>query len=111
MLIANLWSDIRYTLRTFRQQPGFALAAVAPIALGIGINAGLFTMVGNAALRQLPTPASADLIAVYQDFQGVKGRTGPRCANAVLAPAYRAYRDGARALSGVNDPSAVARPT
>jgi predicted permease len=101
MLIADLCSDIRYTLRTFRQQPGFALAAVAPIALGIGINTGLFTMVGNVALRQLPTPASADLIAVYQDFQGVKGRRVHGARTLFSLPEYRAYRDGARALSGV----------
>jgi putative ABC transport system permease protein len=101
MLIANLWSDIRYTLRTFRNEPGFAVAAVAPIALGIGLNTGLFTMIGNAVLRPLPTPASVDLVAVYQDFQGVKGRRVHGARTLFSLPEYQAYRDGARSFSGV----------
>src|SRR3990170_1871095 len=101
MLIANLWTDIRYTLRTFRHQPGFALAAVIPIAMGIGINAGLFSMVSNVTLRPLPTPGSGDLVAIYQDFQGVKGRQVHGARTLFSLPEYQAYRDGARTLSGV----------
>src|SRR5206468_8814912 len=36
--LSNVWRDVRYAVRTFRRNPGFATAAIAPIALGVGIN-------------------------------------------------------------------------
>ena len=40
-MLSNVWTDLRYALRTFRRNPGFAIAALVPIALGIGINTGV----------------------------------------------------------------------
>jgi hypothetical protein len=65
-MLSNLWSDIRYAMRTLRRRPGFAAAAVAPIALGIGINTGVFSIFNSVALRPLPTPESTELVSVDQ---------------------------------------------
>ena len=47
-------NDIRYALRTLIRNPGFAVAAIVPIALGIGINTGIFAVLNGMAWRPLP---------------------------------------------------------
>ena len=49
-MLSNFWNDIRYALRTFGRSPAFAAAAVMPIALGIGINTGLFSILNSVVL-------------------------------------------------------------
>ena len=100
-MLSNLWSDIRYALRTLGRSPGFALAAITPLALGIGINTGLFSILNSVALRPLPTPESNELISVYQDFRGVKERRVHGARSMFSIPEYRAYRDATKTLSGV----------
>ena len=100
-MLSNLWSDVRYAARTLRQSPGFAAAALAPIALGIGINTGIFSILNSVAFRQLPVPASSELISVHQQFQGVKQRRIHGARSMFSVPEYRAYRDGTQTLSGL----------
>lgn len=73
-MLSNLWIDVRYAVRTFRRNPGFAIAAVAPIALGIGINTGIFSILNSLAFRGLPAPGAAELVSVHQQFSGVTQR-------------------------------------
>ena len=100
-MLSNLWTDIRFALRTFRRNPGFAAAAMIPIALGIGINTGIFAILSNVALRPLPTPDSTALVTVHQDFQGVKGRRVHGARSMFSMPEYETYRDGTKTLSGI----------
>ncbi|PYQ94869.1 MAG: hypothetical protein DMF97_17805 [Acidobacteria bacterium] len=72
-MLSNLWSDVRYALRTFRRNPGFA-AAIAPIALGVGINTGIFSILDAVALQPVPGSNSNELVSVYQQFRGVTER-------------------------------------
>jgi putative ABC transport system permease protein len=100
-MLSNVVRDVRYALRTFARNPGFAIAAVAPIALGIGINTGLFSVLNSVALRALPTPDSHELVTVYQQFQGVKTRRMHGARSLFSLPEYEVYRDNVRTLSGV----------
>jgi predicted permease len=100
-MLSNFWNDVRYALRTLRRSPGFAVAAVAPIALGVGINTGLFSILNSMVLRPLPTPESAELISVYQEFRGVKERRVHGARSMFSVPEYQAYREGTKTLSGV----------
>ena len=68
-MLSNLWSDIRYAMRTFRRNPGFTAAAIVPIALGIGINTGIFSILDGLALRPLPAPEANELVTIYQQFK------------------------------------------
>ena len=53
-LFSGPWQDLRYAVRTIRQQPGFAAVVVATLALGIAVNTLTFTIVNAAVLRPLP---------------------------------------------------------
>ncbi len=100
-MLSNLSGDIRYAVRTLRRNPGFTLAAVAPIALGIGINTGIFSILEGVALRPLPAPASAELVSIYQQLRGVRGRYINGSPSMLSVPEYQRYRDGAQTLSGI----------
>jgi putative ABC transport system permease protein len=58
-------NDVRFCLRALRRQPGFALAAIATLAVGIGASTAIFSTVNAALLRPLPFPNPENLFAVY----------------------------------------------
>jgi predicted permease len=100
-MLSNLGRDVRYAIRTLRHCPGFAVAAIAPIALGIGINTGVFTILYNVAVRPHPVPGGRDLVNVHQEFQGVQGRRVHGARAMFSEPEYRTYRDRTKTMSGV----------
>jgi predicted permease len=98
-MASNLWQDIRYALRTLRRNPGFAVAAIAPIALGIGINTGIFSLLDAVALQPLPSPRASELVSVYQRFRGVRQRSVHGARSMFSFAEYERYRDRAQTLS------------
>src|SRR5579872_1809797 len=69
-LMTALWQDLMYALRTFAKSPGVAAVAVITLALGIGANTALFSVVNGVLLNPLPYPHSERLMAVYQKTTG-----------------------------------------
>lgn len=69
--LESLLHDIRYSLRTLRRTPGFTLIAIAVIALGIGANVALFTVVRSVLLKPLPYRDPDRLVSIYEaDYGG-----------------------------------------
>src|SRR5579863_5848784 len=81
--------DLRYGLRMIRRNPGFAAVAVLTLALGIGANTAIFSIVNSVFLQPLPFP---DANQVY-----LIGRTGNRIGgNSLSLPIYLAWQQNRR---------------
>ncbi len=63
-LLENLWQDLRYGCRTLARNPGFTAVAVVSLALGIGGNSAMFSIVNGVLLQPLPYPAPDQLVRV-----------------------------------------------
>src|SRR5262245_16791717 len=98
--LQDIRSDLRYAARSLKRTPVFAAAAIATIALGIGVNAGIFTVLNGVLFRDLPAPDAAALVSISQTIEGVEGHsfTG---RGKFSTSEYRTYRDRSQTLSGV----------
>src|SRR6266480_279235 len=69
-LMTGFMQDLRYAVRTLRQNPGFAATAIIALALGIGVNTAIFTIFDQMAFRPLPVKDGHRLVGVYESFHG-----------------------------------------
>jgi predicted permease len=65
--MGRLWNDIKHSLHMFAKNPGFAIAAVSALALGIGANTAIFTVVNAVLLKPLTYPDSDRLVQLMND--------------------------------------------
>src|SRR6266404_3481412 len=90
----NLIQDLRYGLRQLRANPGFSTVAVLTLALGIGANTAIFTVINAVLLRKQPYPDPAQLVALFQSLPAAgEVRLG------ASPPEYLDYRDRNRAFA------------
>ncbi len=78
----NFLRDVRYSLRTLRKAPGFSVVAVLVLALGIGANTAIFSVVNSVILRPLPFPGADRLALIWEtDLKDGIKREGPSAPN------------------------------
>ena len=87
--------DLRFGWRMLRSSAGFSLTAIAALALGIGANSAIFSLVNSILLRPLPFPDADRLVMIWdRNPKGIE-------RNSVSPPNFADYRAGARSFSGV----------
>jgi len=67
-LLDITWRTSRHALRALRHSPGFALAALIPLALCIGVNLTIFAVIDSVLLRPLPFPDADRLVTMYNTY-------------------------------------------
>jgi predicted permease len=91
----RLAQDVRYALRALRRHPGFAAVSVLIMALGIGANSAIFSVVDALMLRQLPVDRPGDLVVFASHGDG------PMPNTAFSYPLYQDFRAAGRSFSGM----------
>ncbi|HEY4099825.1 MAG TPA: ABC transporter permease [Gemmatimonadales bacterium] len=91
----SLLSDFRYAARRLRHAPAFTLIVVLTLALGIGANSAIFSVVNTVLLVPMPYRDPARLVTIYHKYPTLKLEAP------VSAPGFRDYRDRTRSFSGV----------
>ena len=87
-LFESVWRDVRYGLRVLRRSPGFTLAAVLTLALGIGANTAIFSVIYGVLLRPLPYREGERLVVVRQ-----QARLNNASSLGFSVPEFFDYRD------------------
>jgi putative ABC transport system permease protein len=88
--MGTVWNDVRFALRTLRKSPVFTVVAVVSLALGIGANTAIFTLLDQILLRLLPVKEPQQLVLLsvkgfhYGDNWG---------GNAISYPMYQDFKD------------------
>jgi putative ABC transport system permease protein len=98
--LESLIADVRFGLRMLRKNPGFTATAILTLALGIGANTAIFTVVYGALMRALPFPDSGRVIQLAETY---KGQTGQMSVTATELRRLRDFATPFAAMSGYTD--------
>ena len=89
--------DLKLSFRTLARKPGFTVVVIATLALGIGVNTAVFTLVDTLLFRPLPVPNPHEIVSLGSARQGRQDST-----NQVFSfPAYLRIREANQAFSGL----------
>jgi hypothetical protein len=95
--MSTLLSDLRYAARGLRRSPLFSIVAILSLALGIGANTAIFTLIDQVLLRKLPVTRPDELVMLYQ--QGSHGAA--TWARGCTLSIYQDYQKRAEPLAEV----------
>jgi putative ABC transport system permease protein len=111
-----MWNDVRYGFRTLLRSPGFTAVAVVAIALGVGANTAVFTIVNSVLLRPLPFPKPERLFALSAVPENLPFASGPMLTDGLylefrkqdrLFEKLTAFNSGRVNMTGTGDAQSV----
>src|SRR3984957_19863208 len=94
--MTTLWQDIVYGFRMLLKKPGFTVVAALSLALGIGANTVIFSLINTTLLRPLPFPDSGRLVMIWSAPLESKDQR-----NGVMALNYMAFREKAQSFEAM----------
>jgi putative ABC transport system permease protein len=94
--MGTLLQDLRYAARTLRKNPGFALVVVVSLALGIGANSLIYSVVDGLVLRPFPYPDADRLVAIGATYPKADGER--RFIEAISPPEYEDIRRSTQSI-------------
>ncbi len=100
-LVERLAQDARYAARSLRKQPAFSTTVVITLAIGIGANTTVFTLLDALLLRPLPVPHAEQLVTIGDPGKVHSAWHGSPMVDYVSYPVYADIRDGNHVLAGV----------
>jgi macrolide transport system ATP-binding/permease protein len=100
-VVETCWQDLRFAARMLRKNPAFTAAAMVTIALGVGINVGIFSVLNGAALRLLPIPRAEQIVSVDQIFHSRTLRNSRNGTSLFSYAEYLDYRTHNHVFSGL----------
>src|SRR5437764_15227766 len=92
--LEDLWQDLRYGVRVLGKNPGFTLVAVITLALGVGANTAIFSVVNAVLLRPLPFPDPDRVLILYETIK-------PAGATAISVPNLRDWQQQNTVFDGI----------
>jgi predicted permease len=96
-----MWNDLRFALRTLARSPMFTAVAVLSLALGIGANTSIFSLLDQVVYRSLPVRDPGSLVVFHVDDHS-SGQTSQDNSQSVFSyPMYRDLRDRSAVTSGI----------
>jgi predicted permease len=93
-MMQNVWQDVRYGLRTLGKNPGFAAISILTLALGIGANTALFSIVNGVLLNPMPYEQPDRLVALYS-------RTAEFTHSSISYPNFLDWREGNKTFTAL----------
>jgi macrolide transport system ATP-binding/permease protein len=98
-MFSSTFQDLRYATRSLLKHRNFTVAALLTLALGIGINTSIFTLLYSVAFRPFPVKNPDRVVNVYQILEGEYSRQVEGNVAMLSHPEYLSYRDGAAGTS------------
>ncbi len=96
-----MWKDLAFSFRTLRRSPLFTVAAVLSLALGIGANTAIFSLLDQVVLASLPVRQPDRMVLLHTDYNAPGSSSSDNHESVFSYPMYRDLRDRDQAMAGM----------
>jgi len=96
-----MWKELTFSVRTLRRSPLFTVAAILSLALGIGANTAIFSLLDQVVLQSLPVQEPNRLVRLHTEYSAPGSSSSDNSESVFSYPMYRDLRDRGRAMAGL----------